>query len=94
MKRIIQALVLATLVSTAQASAFPAGADDVASLPSESTYADQFVGQPDVQTSSAIPAGADDMASLASEPTHADRYIGEGDTQMGSAFPVGAELWT
>jgi hypothetical protein len=28
MKRIIQGLVLATLISTAQASPFPAGADD------------------------------------------------------------------
>jgi hypothetical protein len=94
MKRIIQSLVLAALISTAQASPFPAGAEEVASLPSESTHADRYSGIADVQTSSAIPAGAEDVASLPPEPTHADRYAGEGDVQMGSAIPVGADLWT
>lgn len=47
MKRIIQGLVLATLISTAQASAFPAGAEDVASLPSASTHADRYASAAD-----------------------------------------------
>jgi len=85
MKSIIQGLVLATLISTAQASPFPGNGDPV-SLPPEWTYADRNAGEGDVQLGSAIP-GNGDPVSLAAESTYADAHAGEGNMQVGSAFP-------
>ena len=85
MKRIIQTLVLATLISTAQASPFPANGDPVF-LPAEWTYADRHAGEGNVQLGSAIP-GNGDPVSLPTESTYADAHTGEGDMQLGSAIP-------
>jgi len=72
MKRIIQGLVLATLISTAQASPFPGNGDPV-SLPAESTYADRFAGEVHVGLDSAI-AGNGDPVSLPALSTYADQF--------------------
>ena len=85
MKRIIQSLVLATLISTAQASPFPGNGDPV-SLPPEWTYADRNAGDDSVQLGSAIP-GNGDPVSMPAESTYADAHAGEGNMQVGSAFP-------
>jgi sulfur carrier protein ThiS len=85
MKRIIQGLVLATLISTAQASPFPDNGDPV-SLPAQWTYADRHAGEGNMQVGSAIP-GNGDPVSLPAELTYADQFAGEGDVQLGSAIP-------
>jgi len=84
MKRIIQGLVLAALISTAQASPFPDNGDPV-SLTVEWTYADRHAGEVIVDMGSAI-AGNGDPVSLTVESTYADRFAGEVDVDMGSAI--------
>lgn len=59
MKRIIQGLVLATLISTAQASPFPADGETIFSVPAEWTYADRHAGEPNILVGSAFPASGD-----------------------------------
>src|SRR5688572_5088500 len=98
MKRIIQSLVLATLISTAQASPLPADAEPV-SLPTQPTHADRYAGVADVQMGSAIPAGAEDIVSSPSGSTYADRFTVEAEVQRGnptpaSAIPASAALCT
>ena len=85
MKRIIQGLVLATLISTAQASPFPGNGDPV-ELPAQWTYADRHAGEGNMQVGSAIP-GNGDPVELPALSTYADRFAGEGDVQLGSAIP-------
>ena len=92
MKRIIQGLVLSTLISTAQASPNPANGDDPIGGPSpEWTYADRHAGEGNMQLGSAFPAG-DETTGPAVEWTYADRHAGEGDMQLGSAFPLGDDV--
>ena len=77
MKRIIQGLVLATLVTTAQASPFPAGADgELVALPAQWTYADRnpVTGN---MTGSSFPAGDSELVALPAQSTYADRYAME-----------------
>ena len=85
MKRIIQGLVLGTLISTAQASPFPDNGDPV-SLPAQWTYADRHAGGADGQVGSAIP-GNGDPVNLPAKSTYADGFAGEGNMQLGSAIP-------
>ena len=85
MKRIIQGLVLATFVSTAQASPFPESGDPV-TLPAQSTYADMHAGKPHPQLGSAIPESGDPV-TLPAKSTYADRFAGETDVSMESAIP-------
>ena len=85
MKRIIQGLILATLISTAQASPFPGNGDPV-SLPVQWTYADRHAGEVVGDMGSAIP-GNGDPVSLPVESTYADRFAGEVIVDMGSAIP-------
>jgi sulfur carrier protein ThiS len=89
MKRIIQGLVLATLISTAQASPFPADGEPV-NLPAQWTYADRHAGEGNVQLSSAIP-GNGEQVNLPAQSTYADAHAGEGNMQLGSAFPADGE---
>jgi hypothetical protein len=84
MKRIIQGLVLATLISTAQASPFPDNGDPV-SLPVQWTYADRHAGEVVGDMGSAIP-GNGDPVNLPTESTYADRFAGEVIVDMGSAI--------
>lgn len=85
MKRIIQGLILAALISTAQASPFPGNGDPV-NLPVEWTYADRHAGEDVRDMGSAIP-GNGDPVSLPVESTYADRFAGEVGVDMGSAIP-------
>jgi hypothetical protein len=84
MKRIIQGLVLATLISTAQASPFPGNGDPV-SLPAQWTYADRHAGGDNMQMGSAIP-GNGDPVSLPALSTYADRFAGEVHVGLDSAI--------
>ena len=85
MKRIIQGLVLATLISTAQASPFPGNGDPV-TLPALSSYADRHAGEGNAQSGSAIP-GNGDPVSLSTESTYADANAVAPSTMVGSAIP-------
>jgi hypothetical protein len=87
MKRIIQGLVLATLISTAQASPFPADGDADYSLPARSTYADRHAGDRDIGVGSPFPAGGESIG-LPAKWTYADRHAGDRDMRVGSAFPA------
>ena len=80
MKRIIQGLVLAALVSavqTSQASAFPASGDET-SVPVAWTYADKHAGGLDQSMGSAFPASGDEK-SVPVASTYADRFAREAD---------------
>ena len=90
MKRIIQGLVLATLISTAQASPFPADAESSYSPPVAWTYADRHAGEPNMLVGSAIPADAE-SSSLSAQSTYADRHAGEPSILVGSAFPASGD---
>jgi hypothetical protein len=90
MKRIIQGLVLAALVSTAQASPFPADGETIFSVPAEWTYADRHAGEPNTLVGSAIPADGE-ASSLAVESTYADRHAGDPNILVGSAFPASGD---
>src|SRR5687767_7822581 len=70
MKRIIQGLVLATLVTTAQATSFPYDGELVA-LPAQWTYADRnpVAGN---MTGSPFPAGDSELVALPAQSTYAD----------------------
>jgi hypothetical protein len=75
MKRIIQAAVVAALLTGAQASladAFPGNGDPVV-LPSLSTYADRHAGEIAMGGSNNPFPGNGDPVELAAEWTHADR---------------------
>jgi hypothetical protein len=72
MKRIIQGLVLATLISTAQASPFPDNGDPV-NLPAHWTYADRHAGESNTQEGSAFPDNGDPV-NLPAQSTYADRF--------------------
>ena len=85
MKRIIQGLVLATLISTAQASPFPGNGDPV-ELPAQWTYADRHAGEGNMQMGSAIP-GNGDPVELSALSTYADRCAGEVQVGLASAIP-------
>ena len=79
MKRIIQGLVLATLITTAQASPFPADGEPVA-LDAQSTYADRNADK-GIATGSSFPGDGEPVA-LAAQSTYADRYaMGRAPTQ-------------
>src|SRR5262245_57241691 len=90
MKRIIPALVLAALVSTAQASPFPADGEGVLGIPVEWTYADKHAGEPNRLVGSAIPVGSESF-SFPAQSTYADKHAGEPNTLVGSAFPADGE---
>ncbi len=81
MKRIIQGLVLATLITTAQASPFPGNGDPV-ELPPVWTHADNQTGP---VTGSSFP-GNGDPVELAAQSTYADAHAGEPNTMVGSAI--------
>jgi hypothetical protein len=87
MKRIIQGLVLATLISTAQASPFPADGDADLSLPALSTYADRHAGDRNIPVGSAFPVGGEPLG-MPAQWTYADRHAGDRVTRVGSAFPA------
>jgi len=87
MKRIIQGLVLAALVTTAQAAPFPAEGEPVA-LASQSTYADRHVGERSAIGNAFAADG--EPAALVSQSTYADRHTGERST-IGNAFPADGE---
>ena len=72
MKRIIQGLVLATLISTAQASPFPEGGEPSGLAP-EWTYADRHSGGGNMQVGSAFPEGGE-PSGLPAQSTYADRF--------------------
>jgi hypothetical protein len=81
MKRIIQGLVLATLITTAQASPFPNDGELVA-LPAQWTHADRnpVAGN---MTESSFPAGDSELVALPAESTYADRNAGSISVQTG-----------
>jgi len=91
MKRIIPALVLAALVSTVQASPFPADGESIGGVPVESTYADKHAGEP--SKGNAVIARGDNTFSLPAQSTYADKHAGEPSKVMGSAFPADGESW-
>ena len=84
MKRLVQAFVLATLVSAAQASPFPGNGDPVGVSP-QWTHADRYASAGDVSGSS-IPGNGDPVA-LPARSTYSDVHAGESNMQVGSAFP-------
>ena len=88
MKRIIQGLVLATLVTTAQASPFPSEGEPVP-LPAQWTYADRnpVAGN---MTGSSFPAGDSELVALSAESTYADRYAGSISVQASNG-PIGGD---
>jgi carbonic anhydrase len=91
MKRIIQGLVLAALVSavqTSQASAFPASGDET-SVPVAWTYADRHAGEMNQSIGSAFPASGDEK-SVPVAWTYADKHAGELQI-MGNAFPASGD---
>lgn len=92
MKRIIPALVLAALVSTAQASPFPADGEAIGGVPVEWTYADKHANEPNTLVGSAIPVGSE-WYSFPAQSTYADKHANEPNTLVGSAFPVGSETF-
>src|SRR4030095_664947 len=92
MKRIIQGLVLATLVSTAQASPFPADGEGVLGIPVEWTYADKHAVEPNGFVGSAIPVGSESFAFPA-QSTYADKHAGEPNRLVGSAIPEDGEAF-
>jgi hypothetical protein len=88
MKRIIQGLALAALVSAAQVSygsAFPADGEPT-SVPVAWTYADRHAVGSDQRMGSAFPANGEEK-SVPVASTYADRHAGESDRRVGSAFP-------
>ena len=84
MKRVIQGLVLATLVATAQASPFPAEGEPVP-LAAQSTYADRHAGN---MTGGNWTASEGELVALPSQSTYTDRHANE-PSRIGSAFPAG-----
>ena len=86
MKRIIQGLVLATLVTTAQASPFPGNGDPVP-LPAEWTYADRHAVEPGAMAGGSF-GGDGELVALPARSTYADRHAGDANTMTGSAFPI------
>jgi hypothetical protein len=84
MKRVIQVLVLATLVTTAQASPFPADGELVP-LAAQSTYADRHAGNMQGGNWS---ASEGELVALPAQSTYADRHANEA-SRTGSAFPGG-----
>ena len=91
MKRIIPALVLAALVSTAQASPFPADGEAIGGVPVEWTYADKHAGDP--SKGDPVIARGDNTFSLPAQSTYADKHAGEANTLVGSAFPADGEAF-
>ena len=87
MKNVIQGLFLATLISAAHASPFPMDGEAV-SIPTQSTYTDQFADKGNV--AGAFPVSAEE-GSVPAQWTHAERNPGAGDIQVGSAFPMDGE---
>ena len=91
MKRIIQGLFLATLISAAQASPFPMGGDEGSGPANEWTYADRHIGDRDVRIGTAFPMGSDDVSGPAPHSTYADSHAGDRDMLAGNPFPVGGD---
>jgi hypothetical protein len=89
---LIQGLALATLISTAQASPFPADGDADYSLPARSTYADRHAGDRDMRVGSAFPADGDADYSLPARSTYADRFATDRAQHAGSASAQAAAL--
>ena len=89
MKRIIQSLVVAALVSTAQASPFPVSAEASSSPPVEWTYADRH--EPNTLAGT-IPGGGDVVGQPA-QSSYAEEHANEPRTLMGSAIPEDAEAF-
>ena len=92
MKRIIQGLALAALISTAQASqasAFPPDGEPT-SVPVAWTYADRHAGGPDLRVGSSFPPNGEET-SVPVASTYADRHAGESGQIIGSAFPPDGE---
>lgn len=84
MKRVIQGLVLATLMTTAQASPFPAEGEPVP-LAAQSTYAERHSGN--MQGGSWFPSEGE-LVALRAQSTYAERHANEA-SRTGSAFPGG-----
>jgi hypothetical protein len=89
MKRIIPGLVLAALVSTVQASPFPADGEAVLGVPVAWSYADKHAGEP--SKGAPVIARGDSYFSLPAQSTYADKHAGEPNTLVGSAFPADGE---
>jgi len=87
MKRVIQGLVLATLMTTAQASPFLAEGEPVP-LAAQSTYAERHSGN--MQGGSWSPSEGE-LVALRAQSTYTDRHANEA-SRIGSAFPGGGEL--
>lgn len=88
MTRIIQGLVLATLISTAQAQVSPVPpAGDLKPL---STYADARGGSTNGQDTSVFPKGG--SADLKPLSTYADAHAADANRQVGSAIPGDGKL--
>ena len=84
MKRVIQGLILATLVTAAQASPFPAEGEPVP-LAAQSTYADRHAGN---MRGGNWSASESELVALPAQSTYNDRHVNEAST-IGSAFPAG-----
>ena len=76
MKRIIQAAVVASLLTGAQAAlAFPSGGDDYIIPQVQSTYADRFAGEK-AAAAMTFPSSGDEFTLVASS-TYADKHANE-----------------
>jgi hypothetical protein len=76
MKRIIQAAVVASLLTGAQAAlAFPSGGDDYIAPRVQSTYADRFAGEK-AAPAMTFPSSGDEVMPVVSS-TYADRHAGD-----------------
>ena len=77
MKRIIQAAVVAALLTGAQAAlAFPVDGEISISVAVESTYADRYAGEK-AAPAMTFPADGEASSSVAVQSTYADRHAGE-----------------
>jgi hypothetical protein len=77
MKRIIQAAVVASLLTGAQAAlAFPSSGDDYNIPQVQSTYADRFAGEK-AAPAMTFPADGEESNSVVAKSTYADRHAGE-----------------
>ena len=79
MKRIIQGLVLATLVTTAQAGQYDG---ELVALPAQWTYADRNPVAGNM--GSAFPAGDSELVALPAQSTYAGSNAGSINAQTGS----------
>src|SRR5262245_20978790 len=91
MKRIIQGLFVAALVSTAQASPFPVSAEESSSPAVEWTYADRHAGEPN-RVDGVIPGGGETYG-LPAQSSYADEHANEPRTLVGSAIPEDGEAF-